>query len=259
MILSCILILKSGRAFVENEFFIPFVWFLFGELFLIHGDKKKHYSVWGLTVLLVLSVCLATDTGTISTSAGMCPMAVFSIVMMPDISVGEMLELGKGKRYLLVCGMLLTLCVFIMRIVCAWTDTLLTGNYTYYIEKGPLKGTYTDENTFYTFSSIMSDLDAIPYTEDDILFCGRNTPLAYLYSGMNCGTMSTYLIEMDYEQLEQYYILHPDKFPTVVYYYHWISSSGTAGDADSFLNYIESKYEIYEVAGSLLAISVEGK
>lgn len=155
----------------------------------------------------MLSVSLATDTGMISTSAAMCPMAVFSIVMLLDIAPEEMPMSRKEKNILI----------------------------------------------------IMSDLDAVYYTEDDILLCGRNAPLAYLYSGMNCGTMSTYLTEMDYERLKEYYTLHPDKFPTVVYYYHWINSPDTTGTADGFLEYIKSVYETYEIDGSFFAIAVEGK
>lgn len=106
----------------------------------------------------------------------------------------------------------------------------------------------------------MSDLDRISYTEDDILFCGRNTPLAYLYSNMVCGTMSIYLLDTDYERLEQYYTLHPDKFPTVVYYYPLGSYPVTEQDTDSaFFQYIKSNYEVLETNGRILAITNSSK
>ena len=102
---------------------------------------------------------------------------------------------------------------------------------------------------------MMSDLDRISYTKDDILFCGRNTPLAYLYSGMGCGTMSIYLLDTDYERMEQYYTLHPDKFPTVVYYYPVGSYPVTERDRNSaFFRYIEANYEVLEVEGRILAL-----
>lgn len=251
LILSCVMVMAAGRPFLENEFFIPFIWFSAEQAVLINREKKKYYSIWGLGILCALSFCLSTDTGIISTSAGLCPMAAFSIIMLPDI----LTEDRKRKNCLLVLGAGLSCCVFAMRILCTWTNTLVTGGYTYCIEKGPLKGTYTDEEWFHKFCTIMSDLDRISYTKEDILFCGRNTPLAYLYSGMECGTMSTYLLDTDYERMEQYYMLHPDKFPTVVYYYPLGSYPVTERDRDSdFFRYIEANYEVLEVEGRILAV-----
>lgn len=251
LILSCVAVMASGRPFLENEFFIPFIWFSAEQAVLISREKKKYYVLWGLSILCALSFCLSTDTGIISTSAGLCPMAVFSILMFPNM-------LSEGRRrenYLLALGAGLSCCVFVMRILCTWTNTLVTGDYTHRMEKGPLKGTYADEEWYYKFCTMMSDLDRISYTKDDILFCGRNTPLAYLYSGMGCGTMSIYLLDTDYERMEQYYTLHPDKFPTVVYYYPVGSYPVTERDRNSaFFRYIEANYEVLEVEGRILAL-----
>lgn len=255
LIFSCVAVMAAGRSFPENEFFLPFIWFSLEEAVLI-GKKKEKYKyicVWGLAVLTALAFCLSTDTGIISTSAGLCIAAVFSVVMLPNIITGEKPKI-VGEKGLLVLGIGISICMFTMRMLCTWTDSLITGDYSHYIGKGPLKGTYTDEASYQRFYNIMSDLDRITYTEDDILFCGRNTPLAYLYSNMICGTMSTYLLETDYERLEQYYTLHPDKFPTVVYYYPWGSYPVTEQDTDSgFFQYINSHYEVLEVEDRILA------
>ncbi len=258
LIFSCVAVMMAGRPFPENEFFIPFIWFSMEEAVLINREKEKnkYICVWGLTVLTALAFCLSTDTGIISTSAGLCLVAVFSIIMLPNILTNENPKLKVvEKNGLLALSIGISICMFVMRMVCTWTDSLLTGDYSYYIEKGPLRGTYADEASYQSFYNVMSDLDKISYTEDDILFCGRNTPLAYLYSNMVCGTMSTYLLDTDYERMEQYYMLHPDKFPTVVYYYPLGSYPVTERDTDSaFFQYIEANYNIIEEEGRILAI-----
>ncbi|MCM1262436.1 MAG: hypothetical protein NC313_06910 [Butyrivibrio sp.] len=240
---------------MENEFFIPFIWFSMEISVFIRREKEKYNCLWALAALSALGFCLATDTGIITTSAGLCLMAVFTIIMLPNLLANENLKhtVLTEKSLSVLCIGVLT-CVFSMRIVFTWTDSLLTGNYSYYIEKGPLKGTYTDETAYQIFNNIMSDLDKVSYKEDDILFCGRNTPLAYLYSNMECGTMSTYLLETDYERLEQYYALHPDKFPTIVYYYPLGSYPVTEQDIESdFMQYIKYNYEVFEIDGRILA------
>lgn len=256
LVFSCLNVITVGRVFVENEFFIPFFWFSLNEIFLMVNEKEKYVSIWLISVLTTLCFCLSTDTGIISTSVAMCPLAVFSIVMLPNIWTDEEAKLQRKKKCLIACCAGLSSCMFVMRLVCTCTDTLFTEDYSCYIEKGPLKGTYTDKTSFEVVTNIMSDLDMISYTDADILFCGRNTSLAYLYSGMGCGTMSTYLLEVDYERLEQYHELHPDKFPTVVYYYPLGSYPIVEKDINSdFFKFVQSNYEVQEIEGRFLAVS----
>lgn len=255
--LSCLLIIMLGGAFLENIFFVPFIWFFIEELFLIEKNKEVFYSIFIISILYMISVSFATITGIVTISAAICPIVVFSITLLPDfLQVKTQNTKKKGISFLLICSMVLSICVLIMRIFYVWTGSLLTNDYSYYLEKGPLKGTYVDEDIYIIYSDMLYDLDSIPNTSEEILFCGMNYALPYLYNNMTCGTLCSSFLELDYGLLEQYYALHPDKFPTVVYYYYFEDTPNYENDINSwFLQYIYSNYEIYEIDGRLLAMS----
>lgn len=58
-------------------------------------------------------------------------------------------------------------------------------------------------------------------TADDELMVVGVAPWIYLYSDAGCGNYSTWQVHEGSTQLHDYYELHPDKFPDVVYMAHW--------------------------------------
>lgn len=251
LILSCILILAKNRlvgGFVENIFFVPFLWFALEEIILIKHSKNKidFILLYAASVIYVCCACFATDTGINSTSAAMCIMAVFSIILIPEMLKEQNGDFGK--KYSLAACFVIAICVLTLRLVITWTNTVFTGSYTNYIAKGPLKGTWADEDTFNMYNNMISDLDAIEYSEQDtLLLIGNNSPIPYLYSEMKCGSYCSIVLNIQYDFLQIYYDMHPDKFPTVVYFYPLGDIESTYNDSNHWLNqYINSrKYDIY--------------
>ena len=64
-------------------------------------------------------------------------------------------------------------------------------------------------------------------TERDRLLVVGVAPWIYIYADAECGSYSTWQVYEESIQLHDYYTLHPDKFPNVIYMAHW---------ADKFLD-----------------------
>ena len=89
------------------------------------------------------------------------------------------------------------------------------------MERGPLKGVYTTRGTAEWYANVLDELDMLKLTADDELMVVGVAPWIYLYSDAGCGNYSTWQVHEGSTQLHDYYELHPDKFPDVVYMAHW--------------------------------------
>lgn len=217
--LSCIDIFKASSSYVENFFYIPFVWFGIEELIIY--KNKRHMVIYAFCLLSVAGISLGTNTGIISASAAMCPIASFSVIFLGDNR--EWIEnQQRGKRFkepavMCMFGMML-LCVLFMRTFKVWIHYMDRGNVEYFVERGPLKGTFTYDYIYYKTRAIMDDFDKIEYSDDDVLFVGSGGSFPYVYADMNIGTLSVSFFDLDYDRIETYFELHPDKEPDVIYY-----------------------------------------
>lgn len=255
LILSCAWIILRQTTFMQNAFFIPFVWFAAEEVLI--GKKIKASELLSLTAALIYAVCMAmgTNTGMFATSATFCVIAVLSVVIMGrrlgEIPTEEAAAGGTKKTECLLCGgiALLLCCTFVMRLLIVWLDVFRFDEFSCYISRGPLKGTFAQEAVYEKYENILNVMDMAEYGEEDILLCGTPTPTAYLYGNMQFGTIGTYFFSMDYERLEEYYELHPQKFPTVVYY-EVLKNGDKKSD---FYNGLQEDYEIQLVGESMIA------
>ena len=141
-----------------------------------------------------------------------------------------------------------------MRLCIVWTDIYNMEDYTYLINDGPLKGTLTNEDVYVQYTTIIEDLDSINCHDSDILFCGTSTPTAYIYLDVEFGTMGTPFFYLDYNRLETYFTLHPNKFPTIIYY----ENLSYTDEERYFLNSIKSTYQITQMGNRLIAVKNTG-
>ena len=75
-------------------------------------------------------------------------------------------------------------------------------------------------------------------------------PWIYLYTDAGCGNYSTWQVHEKSTQLYDYYALHPDKFPDVVYMAHWAEEFLSCELANQFL---EKDYRVvYAGTGTVL-------
>ena len=109
---------------------------------------------------------------------------------------------------------------FTLRMNYAWGDELVK-QLTKPMERGPLKGVYTTPKTADWYASVLDELDLLELTGEDQLMVVGVAPWIYLYVDAGCGNYSTWQVHENSTQLYDYYALHPDKFPDVVYLPHW--------------------------------------
>lgn len=107
-----------------------------------------------------------------------------------------------------------------LRMNYAWGE-----NYMYKLTdrmtRGPLKGVYTTPETADWYGQILDELDSLGLTEEDELLVVGVAPWIYLYTEAGCGSYSTWQVHENSTVLYDYYALHPEKFPDVIYMAHW--------------------------------------
>ncbi|MEY8326742.1 hypothetical protein AALB47_22975 [Lachnospiraceae bacterium 54-11] len=253
LLISCMNIILSENAFIMNAIYIPFVWFSFEALIMVNKNKLLHTVIWTACCIYTISTSLGTNTGILSTSASMCSFAIFSMLTVSDLEISSFRPKYMTPVFqIAVLGIFIgiLLLTFIMRLCIVWTDTYDKKTYSCYLSKGPLKGTVTSENVYKQYNAILETLDAIECQDSDILFCGTSTPTAYLYLNIEFGTMGTPFFYLDYNRLESYFTLHPDKLPTIIYYE---CLSGTS-DENNFLYSIRNTYHVIKDDTQFLAV-----
>ena len=110
------------------------------------------------------------------------------------------------------------------------------------------KGTYVVKpEEIYDMSNFERELDL---TEKDELMVVGVAPWIYLYTDAGCGNYSTWQVHEGSTQLYDYYDLHPDKFPDVVYMAHWAEEFMACDLSHLFT---DREYEtVYQGTGTVL-------
>ena len=226
-------------------------------------DKRLFFCCFLPALLYTMITQYATDTGivTISVAYGICSM--FSVMFIWDCGK-EVLAFPSTSfklRGLAVGFLALALVIqfagtFYLRMTFAWGDDK-TWRLDTRMERGPLKGIYTVKGQAEEYEKVLDELDALALTgEDEILVVGI-APWIYLYANAGCGSYSTWQVYEESTQLTDYYALHPDKFPTVVYMMHWGESFMECPLADPFK---ERGYEVtYLERGIVMQAPERGK
>ena len=250
LFLSCSDILIANPAFMMNAIYIPFVWFSIEQFLLLPQQASRHLCILIICIIYTACTALGTNTGILSTSAAMCCFAILSMML---VSVNIPLLLCTHKVIEKISFGIITALLFttlIMRLCIVWTDFLHPSDYAYCFDKGPLKWTLARQDLYTQYTNIIEDLDSISYNDQDILFCGTSTPAAYLYADVEFGTMGTPFFYLDYNRLEKYFSLHPEKMPTIIYYEQLSNSD----EEHQFVNQLKETFEIREVGDGLLAV-----
>ncbi len=210
-------------------------------------DKNLFFICFLPAALFTMIVQYATNTGivTISAAYGLCSM--FSVILIWDCGKAILTSqsLSMKKRRLTVGFLVLALAAqfvgsFYLRMTFAWGDDK-TWRLDTRMERGPLKGVYTVKEQAEEYELVLEELDTLRFTEEDRLLVVGVAPWIYLYVDAACGSYSTWQVHEGSTQLIDYYALHPDKFPTVVYMMHWGESFMECPLADPFK---ERGYEV---------------
>lgn len=214
LLISCIIQLSMKSFMIENEIWIPFAGYALIQL-LINERKLEEWSIFCFLGSYIIAIALGTNTGVHAPNAAMAVLGIFSVILF-----GRRTERAFGHYRIgeqIIMGLIVG-CVFAVRILICWDNIYNPEHYSWKIDKGPFMGTYTTEAIYQNYMGICDDLDQINWNENDILFCGSETPVAYLYADVGYGTMGTPFFHMNYERYQEYLRLHPDKVPDIIYY-----------------------------------------
>ena len=202
-------------------------WCLEAYLLTEHKDKRIFCGWYLPSVLFTLIVQYATNTGMVTISAAYSMASCVGLLFAAQW-FKENLDWRQMRTFWERASVILALAVVVMqftgtftlRMNYAWGDELVK-QLTKPMERGPLKGVYTTPKTADWYASVLDELDLLELTGEDQLMVVGVAPWIYLYVDAGCGNYSTWQVHENSTQLYDYYALHPDKFPDVVYLPHW--------------------------------------
>ncbi len=233
------------------------------EAYLVTRDKDKRLMYgWYLPVaIFTMIVQYATNTGivTLSIAWGTCSYVglMFVAQWLGEIRVQKTAQKRNTARLacVLVCGVLLLQFAgtFFLRMTYAWGDKRVWA-LTEQMESGPLKGVYTNPEDAQWYEEVLAELDMLDLTEEDQLMVFGVAPWIYLHVDAGCGNYSTWQVHQDSAYIWEYYKLHPEKFPDVIYVAHWKEEFETCELTEPFR---EMGYEIVYRGTGNVAMSPE--
>jgi hypothetical protein len=231
------------------------------EAYMVTRERDRRLFFWWYLPALVFTMIVqyATNTGivTISAAYSLCSYVglifVFQWVQEWREEYGGQ-QLRSMKRYaaqILVCLVLLVQFAgtFFLRMTYAWGDERV-WMLTQQMERGPLKGVYTTPETAQWYGEVLEELDMLELTKEDEIMVVGVAPWIYLYVDAGCGNYSTWQVHEKSTQLYDYYALHPDKFPDVIYMAHWADIFLSSELSNQFLD--KGYEEVYRGTGTVL-------
>ncbi|MCR4690654.1 MAG: hypothetical protein K5739_04865 [Lachnospiraceae bacterium] len=222
LVLSQISLFFTGKPHYMNMFWIPFVWT--GIQLLFYCRKKDYLSLLLSAHVFAAMVALGTDTGSHATSAGFCLPGLVAMLFMGRAfatpSSGEKQGFAKAADVMIKrCLPLITvtLCL-LLHVLITWGSVVSKADFAFPIKEGPMKHLYASEARYIAYTMELEDIKSLNLSKEDVLFCGLSNPLAYLDAGVIPGSLATLFPTADMEHQKLYYRMHPDHFPTKVYY-----------------------------------------
>lgn len=197
------------------------------EAYLVTEKKDKRLFYWWFLPAMVFTVIVqyATNTGivTLSVAYGMCSWV--GLIFVADwFREQRSARSAFRKQAASVCVAVVVLVqfagTFFLRMTYAWGDERV-WSLTQQMDRGPLKGVWTTSDTAEWYEKVLDELDMLKLTPEDEIMVVGVAPWIYLEVDAGCGNYSTWQVHENSTQLYDYYALHPDKFPDVIYMAHW--------------------------------------
>ncbi len=235
--------------------------FLGLEAYLLTKNRDKRLFVYGylLSVLYTMAVQYATNTGIVTISAAYGVASMISVMFIWDCGkeIWEQESVLLKRRLavgFLAAALLLQFAgTFYLRLTFAWGDGR-TWRMDTQMKRGPLKGVYTMKEQAEEYDQVLRELDFLNLTGEDELLVVGVAPWIYLYVDAGCGSYSTWQVHENSVQLIDYYALHPDKFPDVVYMMHWAEEFMGSSLMEPFA---EKGYEVVYMERGTVLLSPE--
>lgn len=113
------------------------------------------------------------------------------------------------------------------------------------IYEGPAYMLYVSEEMeekYYSFIQVANELEI---SQDNYLLCKEMNPIMYMYTNCRVGCYSTFAFSLDYSKLKEYFRLHPQKIPSIVYF---ANEKLTAADDRLITELLSAGYEKKEIS-----------
>ncbi len=199
-------------------------------LLLQDKEKKKGLAaLYALTVAFTFGIHFASNVGVPTFSAGYAAAEIPAFLCLCAL-LAEMGAAGRAMRkgVLLLaaaCGVLL----LYSRLTTAFMEATPITGCRVPVERGPYKGLTVSEKYAGKYERVLSLVDLHkPQATDRVLFVDVQDgpgesykfgggPVLYLYADTRIGSPSNLFSHVTGDSFEEYFALHPENFPTVVY------------------------------------------
>ena len=245
-----------------NMIFTPFIWASIEALFFI--QDRRYLAYWIMSYMYTAAVAFGTNTGHSATSGTLILAAVIFIFFWAGVDEGLRNKDDAGNEQINRITKFLPHAAFFTAITCAILLSLVYKfsftpwsnphepyrNFINRIMAGPMKGLYTTNGLYEIYMDTWNDIERIEKTEDTLLFCGTGNSMAFLDAEMRYGTMSTMFFYLDFDRVANYWRLHPDRIPTIIYFDYYSDD-----DVNSLMSILPAEnYEIHRDGLKLFAI-----
>lgn len=176
--------------------------------------RKEEMWFWAAGLFLAVCTGGASNTRVNGVCGGLVVVSIGSAVSIAVCAKDFDRKYGKAAADVFLSALCLFLLVLRIFIVARDAELITL---TEKIEVGPAAGLYTTKEHLETYGQVLEILDDLRKTyPEGKIFYTKLLPWAYLYTDYEVGAPTVWRTGMDSERLEEYYLLHPDKFPDIV-------------------------------------------
>ena len=192
-----------------------------GTLFIL--TKNKHwewfYKGWMVGVIYAICMNLSSNQGIYVICNACTISSCASVFLIKDYFV-EDVDWKNGIRWLWILAVVqiaVEACVSYYYIFWEEDNSLITEE----IKEGPLKGIYTTKEKVQRYENAYSDIQNLGELKGKkIVFFNCLTTGYLMAPDAENGGFSAWMVEnhsLDNERYKQYYIIHPEKIPDIIY------------------------------------------
>lgn len=208
-----------------NYVYVPLAFLGFESFLLVKKKPMEIFWFWiGIGLINSLCVHLASNTGILAISSSYVILSSGGM-LFTGLLIKEKME--NAKKPEILTWLIITTIVFSIQFVASiylrttyvWSDHPASiKGVTEQIERGPAKGIYTTHEKAAYYREVLADMDTVTITHKENFLVINLAPWVYLYADEPYACPHTWEVKGNDYFLFDYYTLHPEKFPSIVYY-----------------------------------------
>lgn len=124
------------------------------------------------------------------------------------------------------------------------------------INKGPAKMLFVSQEMEEKYLSFIQVADELEISPNDYLLCKKMNPIIYIYTNCRVGSYSTFALSLEYSKLKDYFELHPQNAPSIVFYEN---ENLTSADKQFINEQLSEGYEKRNISTGLAYVKYSDK